>query len=256
MAIGLLTTVSKYVHTKIVKRTAICASIIFILILVTPKGVDATHQQDVLGDATVSATPQIPPTVGGPGMLLPDSPIFFLDEAKQDIRVAMAFTPEARAQVYTDIANERLAELRFMLAKNNKKGIRIALEGVYDNFQKAAESLDEAQLSGRNTQSLSKEVNDLLREHQKALDALESQATGVLKAQVAVAQKSLLVSKVSIETHLGPEQLAEEIRYDLQRAGKVVLGSGTKQVVKPSVTPSPSAVKASPSVTTNPSPTQ
>lgn len=211
------------------KRFAFFIFIFFIIVIAAPKGALATHRQDVLGDATVSLlSPQIPPTPGGPGLLLPDSPFFFLDQAKQDFRVAVAFTPEERAQVYSDVANERLAELRFMLAKNNAKGIRVALEGVYDNFQKASEELDQAKLSGRNISDLSKEVNDLLREHQKALDSLESQATGLLKQQVAVAQKSLLISKLSIEDHLRPADFANEIRYDLQRQGKVVLAESKK----------------------------
>lgn len=217
-----------------------------------PKGAVATHLQDVLGDTTISTSPQIPPTVGGPGLLLPDSPLFFLDQAKQKVRVVLAFTPEARAKIYADVASERLAELRFMLAKNDKKGIRIALEGVYDNFQNASEELDQAHLSGRSITDLSKQINDLIHEHQKALDSLESRATGLLKSQVAVAQKSLLISKVSIEEHLKAEDLTEEIRYDLGRMGKTVVLGETKAKTPEKTVQKPIAVPATPPVITSP----
>lgn len=217
-----------------------------------PKGVVATHLQDVLGDTTTSINPQIPPTVGGPGLLLPDSPLFFLDQAKQEVRVALSFTPEARAKIYADVASERLAELRFMLAKNDKKAIRVALEGVYDNFQNAAEELDQAQLSGRSITDLSKQINDLIHEHQKALDSLESRATGLLKSQVAVAQKSLLISKVSIEEHLKAEDLAEEVRYDLGRIGKTVVLGETKVKTPEKTVQKPVTVTITPPIITSP----
>src|ERR1035437_4242316 len=46
----------------------------------------ADHQQDVLGVASAPVL-SIPPTSDGPGLILPDSPLFFLDQIKQEVRL-------------------------------------------------------------------------------------------------------------------------------------------------------------------------
>lgn len=176
----------------------------------------AHHKEKVLG-AQTSATPQIPPTVEGPGLLLPDSPLFFLDQLKQNTRLLFAFTPEAKARIRADIAGERMAELRFMLAKNNKSGINTALQGVSENLQKAAEAISEAQLSGRNVFSLAKSVNEDIRRKQEALDILEAAENREISFKAKAAQAGLLEAKVRVEDALPEEELENEIEDDLHR---------------------------------------
>lgn len=176
----------------------------------------AHHKERVLGESTTSAA-QIPPTVEGPGLILPDSPLFFLDQIKQSTRLLFAFSPENKAKVRADIAGERMAELRFMLAKKDKKGIDIALQGVVENLGKAAESLNQAQLTGRNVSSLAKDVNEKIKLKQEALDVLEATEDKEIKFKAKSAQEGLLKAKVSVEDSLPEDEIETEIEDDLHR---------------------------------------
>ncbi len=161
------------------------------------------------------AQAQIPPTAEGPGLILPDSPLFFLDKIKQDIRLLLAFTPQNKAKTYSAIAGERLAELRFMLARNNKDGIETDLKGISDNLKNAANSLTDAQFKGENVEILSENINNDIKRKQESLDTLLSQSTGDLKTMVLGVQTSIYQSKAKVVTGLPSGQSEKETREDL-----------------------------------------
>lgn len=183
--------------------------------LVVASSVSANHLEQVLGVEEMAAL-SIPPTAEGPGFLLPDSPIFFLDQLKQEVRLLLALTPEQKAKVHNAVAGERLAELQLMLAKNNVAGVRVALQGVSDNLKAASDDVANAKLTGRNINLLAKEINDSIKEKQKSLSSLEKDATGEVKAQVMAAKESLKVSKIKAEDHLPADLLVNEMEEDLQ----------------------------------------
>lgn len=175
----------------------------------------ALSAREVLGDSTVQQPLSIPPTAEGPGLVLPNSPLFFLDLLKQDFRLLLAFTPEQKAKIHNSVAGERLAELQIMLAKDNVPGIRIALQGVSDNLKSASEDVVNAKLTGRNITLLAEEINTSIKEKQKVLSALELLAGGEIKAQVQAAVESLQVSKIAVEDNLPADLLVNEIGDDL-----------------------------------------
>lgn len=215
-----LDNVFKVVNNKYMsKRLYVFLSVAFtsLLILVSVDRVYANHKAQVLGDSTTNADLSIPPTTEGPGLILPDSPLFFLDQLKQDFRLLLAFTPETRATIYKDIAGERIAELRFMLAKNNLDAAKVALDGVASNLKNAAVQVGQAKLTGRNVDTLAKTINDDIKAKQETLDLLENQATGEIKTQVASVQESLLKAKVEVEDALPEQELKNEIKSDLSR---------------------------------------
>ena len=213
------------------KRIFIFPLAFLALILVFPKPVYSYHQAQVLGVSTSPAIPQIPPTVEGPGLILPDSPLFFLDEIKQQVRLFLAFTPEGKAKVHNAVAGERLAELRFMLVRQNERGIETGLKGVADNLQKASGNLETAQLMGKDVTILAQTINENIKGKQDALDILEDQSIGELHAMVLGAQASILRSKVRVEDSLPRTQIENEIRDDLYRqlAKKVKYASSSSQ---------------------------
>lgn len=198
-------------------RRIIFSLFVLFFLLGTTQRVSAYHQKQVLAAETENQKLLIPPTVEGPGLILPDSPLFFLDQLKQNTRLLFAITPEARAKVRADIAGERLAELRFMLTKNNQKGIQVALDGVSQNLQKAGDELAQAQLTGRDISSLAKSINLAVKEKQKSLDVLEHTAKGELKTRVKATQDALMTAKVKVEDSLPEQEIENEVRDDLNR---------------------------------------
>lgn len=200
------------------KRSAIFSSFLFLVIflLISPKAA-ADYRQEVLATSAGLSTLQVPPTVQGPGFILPDSPFFFFDQLKQNVRLFFAFTPEAKAKVNANVAGERLAELRFMLARNNLSAAKIALEGISDNFNKAVNEVAVAKLAGRNVSALAKSINDDIKQKRQTLDVLNEQTKGELKARVDAVQTSLFRSKVEVEDALSESELENEIRDDLNK---------------------------------------
>ena len=206
------------------KKTLLIPAFIIIVFcfLFSPKLAFANPEQEVLGDYSNLS---IPPTSEGPGLILPDSPLFFLDQIKQTVRLALAFSPEEKAKVYASVAGERLAELRIMLVKKNEDGIQIALNGVSSNFAKAAESVGDAQLSGRDVSKLAENINTDIKAKQETLDELESQAGVVLKPRLAVVTQALLGAKVKIELSLPKDQILGAVTDDVNRLATKNLNS-------------------------------
>ena len=177
-----------------------------------------------MGETTVSSDLSIPSTTEGPGILLPDSPLFFLDELKQNIRLLLAFSPQTRAKVHTAIAGERLAELQFMLAKNNEERIKFALSEVSDNLKKAANDLTQARLKGKDVKLLAKTINELIKDKRKKLSFLEEQAQGELKAQVKAAKEALKAAKIEVEDNLPEDDLEDELEDHVRVASDSARG--------------------------------
>ncbi len=199
-------------------RKSLPAFLLFLLIVVFPKHAFAGMAQEVLGVSTSSAPlPQISATTEGPGLILPDSPFFFLDRFKQNVRLTFAFSPEEKAKVRETIAGERLAELRFMLAKNNRQAASIALQGVSENLKQASAEVSKAQFQGKNVSKLAENINDSIKLKQKSLDELEQKSDGALKLEVQQVQESVFESKAEIDDALPQDKLENEIRSDLER---------------------------------------
>jgi hypothetical protein len=176
----------------------------------------ANHREDVLGVASAPAL-SIPPTAEGPGLILPNSPLYFVDQIKQEFRLLLAFTPEQKAKIHNQVAGERLAELRIMLIKNDALGIRTALQRISDNLKSASENLADAKLTGRNINTLAEEINNSIKEKQRILSVLETQATGEIKVQVTAAREGLKIAKAQVEEDLPTDQLVNETISDLNQ---------------------------------------
>ncbi len=198
------------------KSNVVALSIFLFSLFVFPSF--ASVREEVLGVKSQSV-PEIPATSEGPGLLLPDSPLFFLDLLKQKVRVLFSVAPETKAKTYAAIAGERMAELRFMLAKNNKSGIAIDLQGISENLQQAADAVEEAKLTGRNVTKLAMEVTVIIKEKQDALDTLIKTAdTRALQLQAEATQQEILQVKIAVEDALPTDEQQKEITNDLQRA--------------------------------------
>lgn len=222
--------VQKYSVRKI---SSVGLSLALLFATVTP----ALATGYVLGTTTSEAHPQIPPTAEGPGFILPDNPFFALDELKQSIRVAMALTPEAKIAVHTSIAGERFAELRYMLDRDNEKGIETDLLGVSQNMEAVAENVHEAQLAGHNIALMAKSVNDNMKAKQQVLDTLALATSGAVHSWAMATADSLALAKAEVEKALPADLAANEAKDDAAR--NVVLGvKNATGSAKPTVAPS------------------
>ena len=204
-------------HNKVVRRVSAFGFFFIVFLVISVPPVLANVRQEVLGNEVSSSDITIPPTVEGPGLILPDSPLFFLDTWKQQARVLLSFSPESRLAVRSSIAGERLAELRIMLAKDDAAGIETDLRGIQDNLQAAADEVRNTQLSGRAVVKLARDTNDNLKLIRASLDVLEAQAAGSIRARVRVTQDALQEAKVVIVEVLPEPERTNEVQNDLSR---------------------------------------
>jgi len=189
--------------------------IIFVIFFTIVNSCSAISRKAVLGAETGKLS--MPPTIEGPGIILPDSPFYFLDQLKQNTRLFLAFTPEAKTKVYNNIAGERMAEFRFMLVKQNEDGLRVALAGLSQSYKNAVEQLASAKFSGKDVRDLAKEINDSIKLKQEVMDELIIKAEGETKKQLQAALEGVTEAKIKSEEYLSEEDLANEIKYDVNR---------------------------------------
>lgn len=182
------------------------------IILVNPQDVLAhQYKKDVLGESVKASDVEIQAISAGPGMLLPDNPFYFLDKGVQMFRIILAFSADQKVQVHERVAQERLAELRVMMAKNNSEGIVKALAELNKENIAAANELDKADAEGKDVKTLATKINENMKQQRIILASAASQSTGALRLQLRAASEDLKIAKVEVEDKLPEEELLKEI---------------------------------------------
>lgn len=182
----------------------------------SPIRVLAHHGGLVLGEATDPTQLALPAVSQGPGLFLPDSPFYFLDKAFQNLKLKLTLDPQKRAKLGTQIAGERLAELKIMLQRNNPQGIETALSQLKKADDLTGKNLSEAGAKG-DVGKFSQEINEAVRSHEQALQKLENQANGSLQLKFKAARVGLLETKNKIEDRLPEGILEKEIQAGLKK---------------------------------------
>ena len=147
----------------------------------------------------------------------------------QKVKLVLAFTPEKRALVRNQIIGERMAELRVMYERSNRRGINIALIELTEEARKAEADLKEAASLSRYAVFSAKTLNDNLREYRKIISQVIEDAPYETSLNLEAANESLLASKITVEDFLNPEDQEEAINNDLEdELYSQVLGVSTR----------------------------
>lgn len=177
----------------------------------------------------VFASSDFPPVTSGAGIFLPDSPLYALDKLYQKGKLLFAFTPEKRAEVRNQILGERMAELRVMYAKADRRGINLALIELTEEARKAEADIKEAQALGKNVSGLAKNVSDNLRTYRIILSSVSEGAVSDVSLSLESANESLLASKIIVEDFLNTSDYEEAVNNDLEdELSTNVLGVSTR----------------------------
>ena len=196
------------------KRNLYTFTFLLLFILFSPKAVFASD---------------FPPVTSGAGLFLPDSPFYSLDKLYQKVKLGFAFTPEKRAEVRNQILGERMAELRVMYAKADRRGINLSLIELTEEARKAEADIKEAQALGIDVSVLAKNVNDNLRDYRMILSKVSEGATSDVSLSIEGASESLLASKIIVEDFLNTQDYEEAVNNDLEdELNTNVLGVSTR----------------------------
>lgn len=182
----------------------------------------------MLGNSTTASQINFPPVTAGPGYILPDSPFYILDKASQQVKLALAFSSQRRAEIHEAILGERVAEFSVMAARNNNVAMDNTLTEVAKEAYATARNLANAKASGENVGDLAKNINDTMQEYRDILKTVSSQANDELALNIDAAREALLTAKVKVEDSLNEQQLAEAVDNDFNdEVESQVLGAET-----------------------------
>lgn len=186
----------------------------------------AARDTEVLGAATQISEVVFPPITAGPGYILPSSPFYPVDKLYQSFRLALVFTPENRAQLHTEIAAERLAELRVETSRNNKKGVNIALTEVELESAAAANDLRDAAAQGKDVAQLARTIHQSLTDYRGVLNNVKAQVPDTaFEQQLAAAADVIRESRIVAEDAMLDSEIEHEVAANIaNEVDEAVLG--------------------------------
>jgi hypothetical protein len=201
-------------NNKMMNKRLIVLLIVFLLLsfLVNPSFAHRTEAR-VLGDATQAAQVSFTEVTSGPGVILPNSPLFFLDKIYQQLKLALVRSPEEKAKVRAEIIGERLAEVKMMILRDNEKGLALALTNLTEESNNAAADLHNQAEDGENVEEAAKTLNETVKKEKEVLDSLSENSTGSVKFTFRSAGEKVRLHKMSVEGQL-PEELLEKEKED------------------------------------------
>lgn len=200
-----------------VLKGALSVFIIFILSLTFASTSFARHSQ-VLGVSAQEPVSTIPLSQG-PGLLLPNSPFYFIDLWRDNLSLLLAsFDPEAKARLHAKIAAERIVEVKLMLeGKNvNLAGLDTALNNITQNIEGAKLVIKAKKQQGQPVEKLAAEINQIVDNQQQALKIVLKISDDKVKLKIKAVQKAIEEDEVEIEDELPEDELDREIEKELE----------------------------------------
>lgn len=187
----------------------------------------------VLDEATSSNQPIA--STAGPGHLLPDNPLYFVDLWRDNLRFFLTAKPEERAKLNMEIAGERLAELKIMLDRQSPKGISLALENLTARIEDAKNILRKERSKGKDVAALAHDLNEGIEQDQEFLAKLEKRTQNQDKFLVRAAQTKIAQAEIEVENELPADEqekeqikeLSQGITESLDDASDSVLGASS-----------------------------
>lgn len=186
------------------------------------------YKKEVLGDTVEASDIIVPPVTAGPGFILPDSPFYFLDKSVQKLKLFLISSPDKKIEMHDLVARERLAELRIMMAKNDKQAIARTLAELASEQASSAKLLKLAASEGKDVKKLASLLNVSLKEQRKFLDTISDQSTGALRLQIEAAKEDLKLAKLDIEDELPEDELINEIEVTMEEELEEHVGKVTE----------------------------
>lgn len=189
---------------------------VFVLILLPQASYAQPHPlREILGVSTGVA---LPPTIDGPGFVLPHSNLYFIDKIKQRFLLSLSFSQSAKISMFNAIAGERLAELKIEIEDQNLQGIDTALAELTSTISEARQEIESYSRKGKLDPKVARLLNDAIKERYAYLATVDSQVTGSLLSKIKAAKRSLLEDKVKLASLLPADIAESEGKSDLKLA--------------------------------------
>lgn len=194
-------------------------SLLIISGLILPQSVLASHGR-VLGAKSENTRVDLV-TTQGPGLLLPSSPLYFIDLWRDNLMLFLSsFDKEAQAKLHLKIAGERIAEVKMMLEAKavSTRGLDIALANITENINGAASSLKAQKNKGKNVEKLSSELNEILGAQKESLRIIARAYDDKISFKIKASVRAIEEEEVKIEDEMVADLLDSELKKELEIA--------------------------------------
>lgn len=152
----------------------------------------------------------------GPGPILPSSPLFFLDNLWDNIRLLFTIDPESRAKLRLSIAAERLSEIRNMLETDRAEGINIALSNLESQIKGVKKAFDLARKQNRPLFGIARELVLRIEEEKKILQTLQENADEMIRFKLKAQEAAFDKISQDMETGMDEGERSWAVRRRLQ----------------------------------------
>lgn len=160
--------------------------------------------------------------VGEP-MLLPGHPLYFLKNWGRSIRLFFAFRPVTKAELREKFANEKLIELKKLIAeKKNPDDIKKGIENYQDEIEKIKDQADKIKDKAKDNPRVESFLDKFLHQqilHEKLLSKLENQVPPEAFEKIKKARERHLerFKDVMLKLEDRKEKIAEKLDETLEK---------------------------------------
>lgn len=193
--------------------------VVFVIIFVAALPVQARHGR-VLGSQADNSRVDLA-TTQGPGLLLPSSPLYFIDIWRDNLSLFLSsFDKEAKAKLHLKIAGERITEVKIMLEGKdvNARGLDIALANITENVTGAAQALKDQKNKGKNVEKLALELNEIIGAQKESLRIIARAYDDKISFKVKAVERAVEEEEIKIEDQMVADLLDNELKKELEVA--------------------------------------
>ena len=181
---------------------------------------------------------------------LPGDTLYLVKILTEDIREAVTFNAEARANLEIKFANERLAEIKKTFKKNGAepKGLDVALSRFEKHITKANSIMEKKEQRGEETEDLKEKINEiklqkdseLRMEAEKAINEAKELRQGIVGEPDSFKQYDNFIVKAQEAFNLGHYVQARQhakqakdalghVQRNIERAKEEIKNSGNNK---------------------------
>ncbi len=151
--------------------------------------------------------------------LTPDSPFYFLERVSEAIGTFFTFGDLKKAERYTALAAERLAEAKAMGEQGKQKLVEKTLKRYEDQLVKALFRAKKAETKGKDTEEITKTITEATQKHFHVLEEVLENAPEEVKP--AIEHAMTVSTKEGLEravVEFKQKKVSSDIDYELLKA--------------------------------------
>jgi len=132
----------------------------------------------------------------------PDNPFYFLERVSESVRTFFTFGDIKKAERYTALATERLAEAQAMVEKEKPELVEKTLARYENQLVKASLRVEKAKTKGKNTEEVTRTITEATQKHhtvlEKVLEKVPEEAKPAIRHAMIVSTKEGLERAVEV----------------------------------------------------------